>query len=52
LAAWLGELPMKSRRMCFTVRLVAVLLILLIPLVPALKGLRETMKEQTDSYMY
>ena len=52
LAAWHGELPLKSRRTRFTIRLVAVLLILLIPLVPALKGLRETMKEQTDSYMY
>ena len=52
LAAWLGELPMKSHRTRFTVRLVAVLLILLIPLVPALKGLRETLKEQTDSYTY
>jgi hypothetical protein len=52
LAAWAGELPFKSHRTRFTVRLVAVLLILLIPLVPALKGLRQTMKEQTDSYMY
>jgi len=52
LAAWLGELPFKSRRTRFTVRVVAVLLILLIPLVPALKGLRETMKEQTESYTY
>jgi hypothetical protein len=52
LATWLGELPMKSRRARFAVRITAVGLILLIPLVPALKGLRETMKEQTDSYMY
>jgi hypothetical protein len=52
LAAWLGELPMKGRRTRFAVRVIAVLLLLLIPLVPALKGLRETMQEQTDSYMY
>ena len=52
LGAWLGELPLKSRRTRIAVSVVAVLLILLIPLIPALKGLRETMQEQTDSYMY
>jgi hypothetical protein len=52
LTAWLGELPLKSKRTRFTVRIVVVLLILLVPLVPALKGLRQTLQEQTDSYMY
>ena len=53
LAAWLGELPfMKHPRPRLALRLVAVLLVLLIPLVPALQGLRETMQEQTESYMY
>jgi hypothetical protein len=31
---------------------IAVQLVLTIPLVPALKGLRETMQEQTNSYVY
>ena len=52
LAAWLGELPFKSKRARFATRVLAVLLVLLIPLVPALKGLRATMQEQTESYMY
>lgn len=52
LAAWLGELPFKSRRARFASRILIVLLILLVPLVPALKGLRETMQEQAESYMY
>ena len=53
LAAWAGELPLwKGKRSRFAVRVIAVLVILLIPLVPALKGLRATLQEQTDSYMY
>ena len=53
LAAWVGEVKLiKSKRSRFAARIIAVLLILLIPLVPALKGLRETMQEQTDSYVY
>lgn len=53
LAAWVGEVKLiKSKRARFAVRVIAVLLVLTIPLVPALKGLRETMQEQTDSYMY
>jgi hypothetical protein len=52
LAAWAGELPIKSKRTRLVTRIVAVLLVLLIPLVPALRGLRATLQEQTDSYMY
>jgi hypothetical protein len=53
LAAWAGELPpWKGKRRRFAVRVIAVLLVLLIPLVPALRGLRATLQEQTDSYMY
>jgi hypothetical protein len=52
LAAWAGELPWKGKRARFAVRVIAVLIVLLIPLVPALKGLRATLQEQTDSYMY
>jgi hypothetical protein len=53
LGAWVGEAPVfRSKRPRFAARLVAVLIILAIPLVPALKGLRETMQEQTDSYTY
>lgn len=53
LAAWVGEVKLiKSKRARFAARVIAVLLVLTIPLVPALKGLRETMQEQTDSYVY
>ena len=52
LAAWAGELPWKGKRTRFAVRVIAVLVVLLIPLVPALRGLRATLQEQTDSYMY
>ena len=53
LAAWVGEVKLiKSKRARFATRVMAVLLVLTIPLVPALKGLRETMQEQTDSYVY
>jgi hypothetical protein len=53
LMAWAGELQfLKRGGVRFAVRLIAVLLVLAIPLVPALKGLRETMQEQTDSYSY
>jgi hypothetical protein len=52
LAAWAGEMPIKSKRTRFVTRIVAVLIVLLIPLVPALRGLRATLQEQTDSYMY
>ena len=53
LAAWAGEVKLvKNKRARIVARVIAVLLILTIPLVPALKGLRETMQEQTDSYVY
>jgi len=53
LTAWAGELRfLKRGGVRLAVRLVAVLIVLAIPLVPALKGLRETMQEQTDSYSY
>ncbi|MEO6437010.1 MAG: hypothetical protein ABIP55_14805 [Tepidisphaeraceae bacterium] len=53
LMAWAGELPfLKRGGVRFAVRLIAVLLVLAIPLVPALKGLQQTMQEQTDAYSY
>jgi len=52
LTAWAGELPWKGKGTRFAIRVIAVLVVLLIPLVPALKGLRATLQEQTDSYMY
>jgi hypothetical protein len=53
LAAWVGELPVIKRPSArFAARIAAVLIVLLIPLVPALNGLRETMREQTEAYVY
>jgi hypothetical protein len=51
--AWVGEVPVfRSKRPRFAARLVAVLVVLAIPLVPAAKGMRDTMREQTESYTY
>jgi hypothetical protein len=54
LAMWIAEIPPLRRYagVRFCVSLIALLAVLSIPLVPALKGLRETMKEQSESYSY
>jgi len=54
LVLWAGEIPAlrRNRAARFGVQLVAMLAVLMIPLVPALKGLRQTMQEQTESYSY
>jgi hypothetical protein len=54
LAMWVGEVPAirSNRWMRFGVGAVAVLVVLAIPVVPAVKGLVQTMREQTESYQY
>jgi hypothetical protein len=54
LTAWLGEIKPLDRKpfIRFGVRMVALLIVLAIPLVLAIKGLKKTMNDQTESYQY
>ena len=55
LAAWAGEIPGLGRRDSWTpnvLRIVAVLAVLALPAFHTLKGLQETLREQSESYQY
>jgi hypothetical protein len=55
LAAWAAEAPGLGRRDSWTrtiVRVVAVLAVLALPAFETVKGLQETLREQTESYQY
>ena len=54
LMLWAGQLPRVKRKPWsrFVVSGVAMMLVLSIALVPAIKGLKQTMQEQTESYNY
>lgn len=54
LMLWAGQLPRINRKPWrrFVVGGIAMLVVLSVALVPALKGLRHTMQEQTESYNY
>jgi hypothetical protein len=55
LAAWAGEIPGLGKGNSWkrnAVRIVAVLAICALPAFDAAKGLKETLREQTESYQY
>ena len=54
LAAWIGRFPLlpNRSRMRFVITAIAVIGVASLAVVPAVKGLLETMREQTESYRY